>query len=65
MIKVKVLKQFHDKETDQLYTVGEVIEVTDDRAREILSSPLSVAELADGEKLPEQEKPRRGKKDVE
>lgn len=51
MIKLKVLKQFHDKVTGELYKAGSVIEVTEDRAKEILSSPLKVAELVEGEKL--------------
>lgn len=51
MIKLNVLKQFHDKETDELYKIGSVIEVTEKRAREILASKLKVAELAEGEEL--------------
>lgn len=51
MIKLNVLKQFHDKETDELYKVGSVIEVTEKRAREILASKLNVAVLAEGESL--------------
>lgn len=49
MIKLKVLRQFHDKVTDELYKADSVIEVTEDRAKEILSSPLKVAELVEGE----------------
>ena len=51
MIKLNVLKQFHDKETNELYKVGSVIEVTEKRAREILASKLKVAKLAEGESL--------------
>lgn len=51
MIKLNVLKQFHDKETDELHKVGSVIEVTEKRAREIIASKLKVAELAEGESL--------------
>lgn len=51
MIKLEVLKQFHDKETDELYKVGSVIEVTEKRAKEILASKLNVAKLAEGQNL--------------
>lgn len=51
MIKLNVLKQFHDKETNELYKIGSVIEVTEKRAKEIIASKLKVAELAEGEKL--------------
>lgn len=51
MVKLNVLKQFHDKETNELYKIGSVIEVTEKRAREILASKLNVAELAEGESL--------------
>lgn len=45
MMKLKVLKKFHDKETDQLRNVGDEIEVTDNRGKEILASKMNVAEL--------------------
>lgn len=44
-MKLKVLKPFSDKETGILYKVGEIIEVTDKRGNEILSSRYEVAEL--------------------
>lgn len=47
-MKIKVLKRFHDKETDKVYEVGEVVEVTDKRGLEIISSPLEVAEKVGG-----------------
>lgn len=47
-MKIKVLKRFHDKETDKVYEVGEVVEVTDKRGIEIISSPLEVAEKVGG-----------------
>ena len=47
-MKIKVLKRFHDKETDKVYEVGEVVEVTDKRGIEIISSPLEVAEKLSG-----------------
>ena len=34
-MKVKVLKNFSDKHTKKLYTVGKTIEVTEDRFEEI------------------------------
>ena len=51
MVKLNVLKQFHDKETNELYKIGSVIEVTEKRAREIIASGLKVAELAEEETL--------------
>lgn len=47
-MKIKVLKRFHDKETDKVYEVGEVVEVTDKRGIEIISNPLEVAEKLGG-----------------
>ena len=45
MMKLKVLKKFHDKETDQLRNAGDEIEVSDERGKEILASKINVAEL--------------------
>lgn len=47
-MKIKVLKRFHDKETDKVYNVGEVVEVTDKRGNEIISNPLELAEKIGG-----------------
>lgn len=44
-MKLKVLKKFHDKETDALHNAGDVIEVSDERGNEILKSKYNVAEL--------------------
>lgn len=52
MTKIKVLKRFHDKETGQVYNVGEIVEVTEKRAKEIISHPLEVAELLEAETKP-------------
>ena len=51
MIKLKVLKGFCDKYTNEVYKVGSVIEVSEKRAKEILASNLKLAELAEGEIL--------------
>lgn len=45
MMKLKVLKKFHDKETDVLRNAGDEIEVSDERGKEILASKMNVAEL--------------------
>ena len=45
MMKLKVLKKFHDKETDDLRNAGDIIEVSDKRGKEILASKMNVAEL--------------------
>lgn len=47
MMKLKVLKKFHDKETDELHNAGDVIEVSDERGNEILKSKYNVAELVE------------------
>lgn len=47
-MKIKVLKRFHDKETDKVYEIGEVVEVTDKRGAEIISHPLELAEKVGG-----------------
>lgn len=47
-MRIKVLKRFHDKETDKVYEVGEVVEVTDKRGIEIISNPLELAEKIGG-----------------
>lgn len=68
---LKILKQFHDRETNELYKVGAVIDVREERAKEILNSPLNVAELVETEQETEQEtkgkggRGRKKKEDVE
>jgi hypothetical protein len=47
MIKLKVLKQFHDRETNELYKIGSIIEVTETRAEEILACKYNVAEIVE------------------
>lgn len=44
-MKLKVLQPFHDKYTDELYESGCVIEVTEERAEEILSVPFIVEKV--------------------
>lgn len=55
-MKLKVLKEFKDKETGEMRKVGEVIEVTDERGAVLLNHPL---ELVTESK--EVKKPRRKK----
>lgn len=47
-MKLKVLKSFSDKETGQVYKVGDEIEVSTKRGNEILSSRYEVAEMVNG-----------------
>lgn len=61
-MKLKVVKAFHDKETNELYKIGSIIEVTEKRGKEILSSKYEVAEMVEEEKTEEVEKPKRKKK---
>lgn len=43
-MKLKVLKAFHDKNTDELYEVGKEIEVDAKRGKELLAHSLSLVE---------------------
>ena len=43
-MKLKVTNDFTDKNDNKLYKKGQVIEVTEKRAKEILNSPYNVAE---------------------
>lgn len=47
-MKIKVLKRFHDKVTDEVYEIGDIVEVTNERGNEIVSNPLGVAEILEG-----------------
>jgi hypothetical protein len=49
-MKLKVLKSFNDKYTDVLYTEGQVLEVTEKRAKELLSHPLELVEVIEEDK---------------
>ena len=62
MIKLKVLKKFHDKETDDLRNAGDIIEVSDERGKEILASKMNVAELLE---VGEPDVPQTGAEGVE
>lgn len=44
-MKLKVTKDFYDKYTKELYKEGQVLEVSEERGKEILSSPYHVAKL--------------------
>lgn len=44
-MKLKVLKSFNDKYTDALYTEGQILEVTEKRAKELISHPLELVEV--------------------
>lgn len=43
-MKLKVIQDFHDKDTDELYRVGKIIEVDEKRGKELLSNPLLLVE---------------------
>lgn len=44
MVKLKVLKRFYDREKGTSYNIGDVIEVSEKRADEILAHSLDLAE---------------------
>lgn len=52
-MKLKVISEFFDKYTDELYSIGKEIEVDEKRGKEILSNPLSLVEKI------EETKPKR------
>lgn len=62
MVKLKVLKSFFDKEKKVTYQVGETIEVSEKRAKEILSHHLELAELIETVELDVEEVPQQSKK---
>lgn len=43
-MKLKILKNFTDKNTGELYTTGLIIDVKDKRGEELLSHPLELVE---------------------
>ena len=49
-MKLKVKINFHDKNTNELYKVGQILNVSEKRGKEILSSPYNIAELVAEEK---------------
>lgn len=49
-MKLKVLKVFRDKYTNERYEVGSIIEPTDKRAEELLNAKGELVELVEGEK---------------
>lgn len=49
-MKLKVLKQFHDKVTGAIYKAGSEIEVSDKRGAEILAAPGNLAVKVKGSK---------------
>jgi hypothetical protein len=49
-MKLKVLKQFHDKVTGVCYKAGSEIEVSDKRGAEILSAPGELGVKVEGSK---------------
>lgn len=50
-MKLKVIKDFYDKYTNEFYKVGQTINVSEERGKEILSSPYNVAELIKEKKI--------------
>lgn len=59
MAKLKVLKPFRDKVTGETYNVGDEVEVTEARAKEIIADRRNLAEKV---KAPKAEKPAEEKK---
>lgn len=45
MVKLKVLLRFRDKYTDEIYNEGDVIEVNEKRAKELLLNHTQIVEV--------------------
>lgn len=52
-MKLKVLKKFSDKNTSELYLEGTIIDVKEDRAKELLNHPLDLVEIYEYEMVVE------------
>lgn len=63
MKKLKILKEFYDKDTDELYHKNLVIDFDDKRADEILSNKNNLAELISTSQSSKTSK-RKNKKEV-
>jgi hypothetical protein len=49
-MKLKVCVEFCDRITDEVYHIGDIVEVTDKRGAEILANPLKLAEAVEAPK---------------
>lgn len=56
-MKLRIEKVFRDKETGELYKVGEVHEFSDERAEEILRHPMEL--VSKFEEPAQEEKPKK------
>lgn len=66
-MKLKVLKIFRDKYTNERYEVGSIIEPTDKRAKELLAAKGELVEVVEGSVVKENlttenEKPKNKKR---
>ena len=46
-IKLKILKSFYDKNSNELYSVGDVIDFKIDRARDLLNNQQKLVDCVD------------------
>lgn len=60
-MKLKVIKAFNDKITDEFYPVGALITVEDDRGAELIKNPLDLVEVVE-ESKPQVKKSTKPKK---
>ncbi len=58
-MKVRVLKKFRDKETEEIRNVGAVFEATEERTAEIKAKDAGLIEVLAGESLDEESDIRR------
>jgi len=61
MMKLKVIKAFNDKITDEFYPVGTMITVEDGRGAELIANPLDLVEVVE-ESKPQVKKTTKPKK---
>ncbi len=61
-MKLEIKKQFRDKVTKELYTVGDVIEFDEARAEELKAHPAALVEEVQEQAEKPKKKPARKKK---
>lgn len=65
-MEVKVLKKFRDKHTGEVYKVGKVLKISEERLAEIESVSKDLVAVIEAEEVkaeePKEEKPKKAKK---
>ncbi len=61
-MKLEILKQFRDRETKELYMVGDVREFDEARAEELIAHPTGLVKVVQEEKPAEKPKKKKAPK---